>query len=257
MHQVVRKAPSFTNFDKAASIYDATRSLPDGVMKRTVDRLSELIGRQDSLLDLGVGTGRFGAPLRERGFRVVGVDVSRNMMAIARNKGLPDLVQSVAQTTPFRDGSFQMTLLVHFIHLVEDWVNVVKEIGRVTLGSVVAVANESSGPQLRQRYAELRARMKLPVEGLIEGEKELAMVIPPRVKSTLETYTEVLDLKKEVAHFERRLSAVTWDVPDTIHNAIVAKMKQEFRGKVRVKNRLFMLQWKAKDFRRVSSHPST
>ncbi len=36
------------------------------------------------MLDLGVGTGRFALPLRERGFEMVGVDLSPKMLAVAK-----------------------------------------------------------------------------------------------------------------------------------------------------------------------------
>ena len=74
------------SFDRAAETYDVTRGLPPPIMDASVDALARVLaGRR--VLEVGVGTGRFALPLRDRGIRVVGLDISRNMIAKARAKG--------------------------------------------------------------------------------------------------------------------------------------------------------------------------
>ena len=53
-----------------------------------VDGLARLIGRPDggAVLDLGCGYGRVSAPLRKRGYRVVGFDLSPSLLGRARGR---------------------------------------------------------------------------------------------------------------------------------------------------------------------------
>ncbi len=60
-------------FDRVSEVYDATRSLRPDVMEAVLDGLEQALGGTNTLLDVGVGTGRFADPLRRLGFEVVGV----------------------------------------------------------------------------------------------------------------------------------------------------------------------------------------
>jgi ubiquinone/menaquinone biosynthesis C-methylase UbiE len=73
------------------------------------------------VLDVGCGTGRLAALLAERhGCKVWGVDVSAEMLAVARER-VPrgvGLKRAAAESLPFRDGTFEravMTLVVHHL----------------------------------------------------------------------------------------------------------------------------------------------
>src|SRR5215831_9004134 len=109
------------DFDRVANIYDATRKEPDVVMQATLDVMQNALEGSKRVLDVGVGTGRFAKPLLDRGFSIVGVDVSRQMMAKAAVKGARELVQGDAHCLPFRDASFDAAIFILFLHLVPDW----------------------------------------------------------------------------------------------------------------------------------------
>jgi SAM-dependent methyltransferase len=94
-------------------------------------QLGDLRGRR--VLEVGCGTGRFATLLAERhACRVWGVDVSAEMLAVARER-VPrgvGLKLAAAEDLPFRDGTFEraaMTLVVH--HL--DRPRAFAELGRV------------------------------------------------------------------------------------------------------------------------------
>jgi ubiquinone/menaquinone biosynthesis C-methylase UbiE len=91
------------------------------------------------MLDVGVGTGRFALPLSEKGLQIVGVDISAPMKQQAKRKGLRDLLRADARRLPFRNHTFDTVLIVHLLHLVDDWISVVHEIGRVSSRLVMAV----------------------------------------------------------------------------------------------------------------------
>lgn len=100
--------------------------------------MRELFVGYPAILDIGTGTGRFAEYLNDAGFNVVGIDLSLSMMAKAREKNLRNLVQADAHRLPFRDGTFDGAIMIHVLHLVRDWVQVVHEVGRVTRNLVVA-----------------------------------------------------------------------------------------------------------------------
>src|SRR5437879_13162053 len=100
-------------------------------MSTTLATMEKLLGGYESILDVGVGTGRYSEPLTVRGLPIVGVDISASMMAKAREKGLEDLVRGDAHHLPFLDRSFDAVIFVLFLHIVQVWVTVLREIGRV------------------------------------------------------------------------------------------------------------------------------
>ena len=109
------------DFGRVADIYDATRSLPETQMKALTEAIRDQVGAGNTLIDIGVGTGRFAKPLQESGLEVVGVDISRGMMAKAKEKGVRGLFLADVHRLPFKDKKFDASLMVHLLHLVADW----------------------------------------------------------------------------------------------------------------------------------------
>jgi SAM-dependent methyltransferase len=79
----------------------------------TVDFLVELAG-EGAALELGIGTGRIALPLRERGVRVHGIDLSEAMVAKLRAKpGSEDIRVAIGDfATTKVDGTFSVAYLV-------------------------------------------------------------------------------------------------------------------------------------------------
>ena len=71
------------SFDSAAEFYDKTRGPSGHVMEQLIKTLIyELVGYR-TILDAGVGTGRFAEPLQENGLEVVGIDIAKKMISKA------------------------------------------------------------------------------------------------------------------------------------------------------------------------------
>jgi SAM-dependent methyltransferase len=94
---------------------DAGMFAPE-VLGPTVDLLAELAGAGPAL-ELAIGTGRVGVPLRERGVAVVGIELSAPMAARLRAKvdeeRLPVVVGDMATTVVEGAGSFALVYLVY------------------------------------------------------------------------------------------------------------------------------------------------
>jgi SAM-dependent methyltransferase len=110
------------DFGPRAASYDRIRPVDRNWLNafELVVREADLRGRR--VLDIGCGTGRFTAPLAERGIaRAWGVDASPEMLAVAREK-LPESVGlklGRAEDLPFRDGWFDRAVMWLVAHLVD------------------------------------------------------------------------------------------------------------------------------------------
>ncbi len=80
-------------------------------------------------LDLGCGEGRVGAALERRGHRVVGVDASPNMVALASE--CHEALVADATSLPFDDASFDLVVAYMALMNLDDLEAAVREVGRV------------------------------------------------------------------------------------------------------------------------------
>lgn len=108
-----------TRFDRVAPIYDETR---EQLTEGAVEKLAAVLHRDDvkSVLEAGVGTGRFALPLQEKHFEVTGLDLSIRMLTRAKAKGVARLVTAEADAPPFRKKGFDAVIMAHVLHLLDD-----------------------------------------------------------------------------------------------------------------------------------------
>jgi len=117
-------------YDGLARWYDE-EFLPDALENPTWDVLRRLLGPGNgSLLDVGCGTGSYSAALAGLGWDVTGVDVSEDMLARARARGVLAF-QADALALPFQDASFDAAVSLWTHTDVEDFGAALREIGRV------------------------------------------------------------------------------------------------------------------------------
>ncbi|MFL5930114.1 MAG: class I SAM-dependent methyltransferase [Gaiellaceae bacterium] len=82
------------------------------------------------LLDVGCGTGAHGSAFTDRGWDLVGIDISADMLGIARERGL-EVVQADATELPFDDGAFDAAVSLWTHTDVDDFQRAVGEVARV------------------------------------------------------------------------------------------------------------------------------
>lgn len=106
-----------STFDAVSDAYDST--IPAHVAEHLLTKRLAFVSRRLPagclILDAGCGTGTFAGRLRDNGYRVVGIDASIGMLAIARNRGL-GVAQSIAQRLPFPDETFDGFVSVAVLH---------------------------------------------------------------------------------------------------------------------------------------------
>ena len=93
--------------------------------------LERLLGRgQGRCLDLACGTGLASAEVAKLGWSVVGVDVSTDLLEVARERGL-DVLEAPANDLPFEDEAFDAAVSVLTHTDIDDFAGAVAEVVRV------------------------------------------------------------------------------------------------------------------------------
>jgi len=236
-------------FDRAADVYDSTRR---GARPEAIEALANELSDCSSVVEVGVGTGRLAVPLRELGFQVVGVDLSRKMLDQGRAKGLERLVLGDVCRLPLRRKSVDAVLAVHVLHLIESLRDVVAEAVAVARKKLVTVIDRYDPPDRSMTWAygrAIRSRGVGSVRRWVQPELGIAMIVPPRRLETVLRVEELESADAALAALERRTWAVTWDVPDEIHHAALAELSSQFAGKTaRHDLEISLLSWDVADF---------
>ncbi|SEB91986.1 Methyltransferase domain-containing protein [Rhodococcus koreensis] len=126
----------FNDYDRYASAYDA--DIEDNVYNALYERpttlalAGDVAGRR--VLDAGCGSGVLSQALVSAGAAVTGVDVSTNLLAIARNRLGPDvpLIRAdLGQQLPIRSSTFDVVVASLVMHYLHDWSGPLTEFRRV------------------------------------------------------------------------------------------------------------------------------
>jgi len=134
--------------DAAIAAHDRQRDLPPDAHEALFDGLVARLRHRGPCLDAGVGTGSIALPLAERGVPLVGVDLSRAMLAALRTKcggAAPfPLVRGDLTRLPFADGVFGAVLAANVFHLIPAWRVALDELLRVVYPDGVLLLNLGS-----------------------------------------------------------------------------------------------------------------
>jgi SAM-dependent methyltransferase len=233
------------SFDRAVDYYDATRGYPPGVAERLRDAIIAALelSRSAQILEAGVGTGRIAIPFIEAGYFYAGVDLSRRMMGQLRRK-LDSRVHRVhlicgdAMHLPIADSTFDAVVMVHVLHLVEDWRQVLNEAHRALRpGAAIVLADDIRGEcdcadhtpraQVQRAWSAILDELNVPPDqrrdgaphGLDERFRDHLHALGATVeRTTLITYRQQPQTVREVARrYQERMYSSCWILPDHIH----------------------------------------
>ena len=162
-----RQAPQFAERygqdDPYASCFSYSRARLDGWL----DKGLPANGDGARLLDLGCGTGHQMAEMRERGFDVVGVDGSGEMLEHAReNNPDAELHQAEVDDLPLPDASFDYLLCIEVLRYLPHPERCVAEMARVLRPGGVALVTATPLFNLNGYALVNRAAVALPTRKL-------------------------------------------------------------------------------------------
>jgi SAM-dependent methyltransferase len=213
--------------------------MSEGSSRVTTELLSEELRGRGRCLEIGVGTGIVSLPLAEAGIPLVGLDLSRPMLAklVEKAGGRPPfpLVVGDATALPFADHRFGAALLRHVLHLIAAWERAIAELARVVArpGTVLVATGDipKVWRELAYRFVELAGRSSL-AKGLDIG-RDLARLdaafrsrggvprnLPAITEEVRQTLGEFLDQMAQGLH------SWTWDVDDTDRGMIVGEIRR-------------------------------
>ncbi|HMA38301.1 MAG TPA: methyltransferase domain-containing protein [Chloroflexia bacterium] len=240
-------------YDQIAAGYDATRNWPPAVAAAIGAGLAGLLadwaapGQPLRVLEIGAGTGRVLAPLAAQGAWAVGLDIAPGMLHLlqakrpAAGQGALHAVLGDAAQLPFPDAGFDAGVLVHILHLVDDWPAVLDEVGRVVRpggGLVCGLDEQQPGDDdwIEARWAQLVA--------------DAGGALPPSQRETitaaaiahlaarghairdvvLAQWTAARTPADVLQRYRDRCLATSWDLPDAVLAPALACLTDELRA---------------------------
>ncbi|OPL09651.1 MAG: hypothetical protein AVO33_06475 [delta proteobacterium ML8_F1] len=129
-----------TLFDAHANTYDSWYSTPLGAFVDEVETRCAFelfsLPKESRVLDLGCGSGNFTLKLLRAGYQVTGVDLSEEMLKIAREKLSQEnlkatLIKGDVYKLPFEDASFDGVFSMAAFEFIEDPEAALRELMRV------------------------------------------------------------------------------------------------------------------------------
>ena len=231
------------SFDRAASIYDKTRPLPEPIATHGIQAILDITGPEALILDAGTGTGRISIPLLERGARLVGCDLSMKMLIRLQEKfSSAMLTQSDAALLPFPANYFDALSTVHVMHLVGPWREALREFRRVLKpgGTYLNIRTyEPVGISIREKardfwHSWVTARgidVRHPgVQNRTEFLQELHSMGASVTEVEAVRYPHTYTLREELERYQTRVYSDTWKIPDDIFEASVRELHAQIVG---------------------------
>jgi SAM-dependent methyltransferase len=213
--------------------------LPDEVMTCLVKTLTNEFDGCTRVLDVGIGTGRLAAPLQKAGSSVVGVDISKKMVAKGKEKGVADVVLADARLLPFRDKVFDVAVSVHLLHLVREWQKVIGEICRVSRRALFSLYNTRVDP-VRDGYRSFLEEQGFDQRHVGKSEQDLRILVPPSKSLFVASYDTFAD--DTLANLMERNRSSQWKIPEDVNLQAVKRLKKMFAGKV-FRQELYVSVW--------------
>jgi demethylmenaquinone methyltransferase/2-methoxy-6-polyprenyl-1,4-benzoquinol methylase len=160
------------------------------------------LGRGSKVLDVATGTGRYAFAFAKRGHEVTGVDLSRDMLAIAkRSNRYPNARFLVADATklPFKGNSFDASCIAFALHLMPSQVRerTLREMARVTKRNGTIIIVDMAMPRNRVVRFALRAMSRTGFGRLDPGFMRMMRSYSDFVKTPLDLGRYGIAVRKE------------------------------------------------------------
>ncbi len=156
-------------FERYFQEYDRWFDEHDQIYQTELQAIRKLLPPFRKGLEIGVGTGRFAAPLGID----KGVEPSQKMAALAKKRGI-DVVFGTAEDLPFENRSFDLVLIVTTICFVDDPKKMLQEAYRVLRddGRLILAFVDKESP-LGQFYQKNQDKSRFYKDATFFGKKEV------------------------------------------------------------------------------------
>lgn len=176
--------PASSAFDSTAATFERDRPMPSGVPEaiRSAIWHAAPVSAPARVLDLGAGTGRFGKVFVAAGDLYVGIDLSLPMLQEFRANSMSAcLAQADGQQLPFRDGFFDVVMLMQVLSGAGNWQGILSETVRVVREKgLVVVGHTVSSPE--GMTAHLKHQLNLILEEMVLEETNVVRYQPQQAR---------------------------------------------------------------------------
>ncbi|MBI3190403.1 methyltransferase domain-containing protein [archaeon] len=139
--------------DRLKELYNYSAKEYNNYMQRTgnillqkliLEKITKFLDTNESLIDIGTGTGNIIYFLKKRikSKKILGVDFSYKMIKIANKKTNASFMLTDANNLPFRDFSFDNVLCSYCFSFFEDVNAVIKEMTRICKKRIILIDKE-------------------------------------------------------------------------------------------------------------------
>ena len=175
------------DFDTIAARYDRMNHLMTAGLDRRWRRLAvrQLGGGSKRVLDVACGSGDMMVELSRQGHSPVGIDLSREMISVARQKVHFQLLQGDAMQMPFASGMFDAVTCAFGVRNFANLEGGLSEMLRVLKPGGMLVVLELSTPDspLVRPFYSLYAERLIPLlGGLVAGNRQAYTYLPRSIR---------------------------------------------------------------------------
>jgi len=131
-----------------------------GVFRAELDYLFQRLWGSEDILSVGCEPPIIESALKERGFRIIGLDVSREALG-----SVPDRIRAVvarAEDMPFRGSSFDAVIYIASLQFIEDYRKAIENTARVLRpeGKLIAMLLNPESVFFRDRIRNVRSYVR-------------------------------------------------------------------------------------------------
>lgn len=175
------KGQEWYQADEVAREYDDLRFANGGqvIDRREKEAVLSALGPVEDrqILEVACGTGRFTTMLADQGADIVALDISREMMQQGRQKARSsggdyqvEFMRGNASQLPFPDDHFDAVLAMRFFHLLDNPVDFIHELARVT-------ENQLFFDTFNRRSARVLYTWVLPMGSRLYTRREVSLLL--------------------------------------------------------------------------------
>ena len=236
-------------YNRIAHLYDATRPLPESISEQIADRLLQIVAAtsETRFLEPGIGTGRTGFPIINRGYSYTGIDISQEMMAELKRKfsSMPEnltLIQGDAAKLPVDTDAFDVVITTHVLHCLDNPLQGLSEIRRVLKPTGVYLACENLlSPQQQEIWqAFTQIVHQYPVKSKSQTtekfspfgkalQQELAQQGAKVEKITVVRWQQSQSVREIFAAFQAKSFGLCWLVSEADFERAIKEFQQWFQ----------------------------
>jgi SAM-dependent methyltransferase len=165
--------PQVAPFEKYIVEYDAWFERHPDLYLAELAALRSVLPSRGRRVEIGVGTGRFAAPLGIP----LGVEPSPRMAELARQRGIK-VVEGLAEALPFQDGRFDIVVMVTVICFLDDVAQAFREAFRVLKDQGTLIIGFINGEsELGERYSRRKAQDRFYGDATFYSAKEVEALL--------------------------------------------------------------------------------